>query len=134
MAMAAIVVCVAAGAAAGLYFAVDEAARVVENEPRSAGRRQHRSGKLLLVGIPVLLWTPIPVYHLFLFRSPSRDQAPNRAAVAGPADAAELRIVFQQNTLTSTTSAADVEPAVIAIAGRAHAVRATCAAFSHQPA
>jgi len=23
--------------------------------------------KLLLIGIPVLLWTLIPVYHLFLF-------------------------------------------------------------------
>ena len=31
--------------------------------------------KLLLVGIPVLLWTIIPVYHMFLFAISERDQA-----------------------------------------------------------
>ena len=31
--------------------------------------------KLLLVGIPVLLWTMIPVYHMFLFAISERDQA-----------------------------------------------------------
>ena len=31
--------------------------------------------KLLLVGIPVLLWTVIPVYHMFLFAISERDQA-----------------------------------------------------------
>jgi multiple sugar transport system permease protein len=31
--------------------------------------------KLLLVGIPVLLWTLIPVYHMFLFAISERDQA-----------------------------------------------------------
>jgi multiple sugar transport system permease protein len=31
--------------------------------------------KLLLVGIPVLLWTLIPVYHMFLFAISPRDQA-----------------------------------------------------------
>ncbi len=31
--------------------------------------------KLLLVGIPVLLWTLIPVYHLFLFAISERDTA-----------------------------------------------------------
>ena len=31
--------------------------------------------KLLLIGIPVLLWTIIPVYHLFLFAISPRDQA-----------------------------------------------------------
>src|SRR5512144_1839293 len=30
---------------------------------------------LLLVGIPVLLWTLIPVYHMFLFAISERDQA-----------------------------------------------------------
>jgi multiple sugar transport system permease protein len=32
-------------------------------------------GRLLLIGIPVFLWTIIPVYHLFLFAISSRDQA-----------------------------------------------------------
>jgi multiple sugar transport system permease protein len=31
--------------------------------------------KLLLIGIPVLLWTLIPIYHLFLFAISSRDTA-----------------------------------------------------------
>ena len=31
--------------------------------------------KLLLVGIPVLLWTVIPVYHMFLFSISERDSA-----------------------------------------------------------
>ena len=31
--------------------------------------------KLLLVGIPVLLWTVIPVYHMLLFAISPRDQA-----------------------------------------------------------
>ena len=31
--------------------------------------------RLLLVGIPVLLWTVIPVYHMFLFAISERDQA-----------------------------------------------------------
>ena len=31
--------------------------------------------QLLLIGIPVLLWTLIPVYHMFLFAISERDQA-----------------------------------------------------------
>jgi multiple sugar transport system permease protein len=31
--------------------------------------------KLLLIGIPVFLWTVIPVYHLFLFAISARDKA-----------------------------------------------------------
>lgn len=31
--------------------------------------------KLLLIGIPVLLWTLVPIYHLFLFAISSRDTA-----------------------------------------------------------
>jgi multiple sugar transport system permease protein len=31
--------------------------------------------KLLLIGIPVLLWTLIPVYHMFLFAISSKDSA-----------------------------------------------------------
>jgi multiple sugar transport system permease protein len=35
--------------------------------------------KLLLIGIPVFLWTIIPVYHLFLFAISERDQATSGA-------------------------------------------------------
>ena len=31
--------------------------------------------KLLLIGIPLFLWTVIPVYHLFLFAISPRDSA-----------------------------------------------------------
>ena len=31
--------------------------------------------RLLLIGIPVLLWTIVPVYHLFLFAISERDSA-----------------------------------------------------------
>ena len=34
-----------------------------------------REAQLLLVGIPVLLWTLVPVYHLFLFAISERDSA-----------------------------------------------------------
>jgi multiple sugar transport system permease protein len=33
--------------------------------------------KLLLIGIPVFIWTMIPVYHLFLFAISSKDEATN---------------------------------------------------------
>ena len=32
--------------------------------------------KLLLIGIPVLIWTLIPIYHLFLFAISERDVIP----------------------------------------------------------
>ena len=38
-------------------------------------RKVSREAQLLLVGIPVLLWTLIPVYHLLLFALSQRDKA-----------------------------------------------------------
>ncbi len=38
-------------------------------------RKVSREAQLLLVGIPVLLWTLIPVYHLLLFALSPRDKA-----------------------------------------------------------
>ena len=38
-------------------------------------RTVSREAKLLLVGIPVFLWTMIPVYHMFLFAISPRDTA-----------------------------------------------------------
>jgi multiple sugar transport system permease protein len=38
-------------------------------------RKVTTEAKLLLIGIPVLLWTIIPVYHMFLFAISERDQA-----------------------------------------------------------
>ncbi len=34
-----------------------------------------REAKLLLIGIPVFLWTMIPIYHMFLFAISSKDSA-----------------------------------------------------------
>jgi multiple sugar transport system permease protein len=38
-------------------------------------RTVSREAQLLLVGIPVLLWTLLPIYHLFLFAISERDKA-----------------------------------------------------------
>lgn len=58
----------AAPAAAGRP--ADEAYRSNESWFKSAGT----DAKLLLVGIPVALWTLLPIYHLFLFAiSPKQD-------------------------------------------------------------
>ena len=38
-------------------------------------RNVGREARLLLIGIPVFLWTIIPVYHLFLFSISSKDSA-----------------------------------------------------------
>lgn len=42
---------------------------------RFSWRKAAREARLLLVGIPVLLWTLIPVYHLFLFAISGKDEA-----------------------------------------------------------
>lgn len=42
---------------------------------RFSWRKASREAQLLLVAIPVLLWTLIPVYHLFLFAISPRDTA-----------------------------------------------------------
>ena len=38
-------------------------------------RKVSAEAKLLLVGIPVLIWTVVPVYHMFLFAISERDTA-----------------------------------------------------------
>ncbi|HEX7273156.1 MAG TPA: carbohydrate ABC transporter permease [Casimicrobiaceae bacterium] len=38
-------------------------------------RSASREAKLLLIGIPVLLWTMLPIYHLFLFAISPKDSA-----------------------------------------------------------
>ena len=38
-------------------------------------RKVSAEAQLLLIGIPVVLWTLIPVYHLFLFAISPRDTA-----------------------------------------------------------
>jgi len=38
-------------------------------------RRITREAKLLLIGVPVLLWTMLPIYHLFLFAISEKESA-----------------------------------------------------------
>ena len=52
--------------------------------------------KLLLVGIPVLLWTIIPVYHMFLFAISPRDQATSGRLWPKDPTLQNFRHVFKQ--------------------------------------
>jgi multiple sugar transport system permease protein len=45
------------------------------SRPRITWRAVATEAKLLLIGIPLFLWTMIPVYHLFLFSISTKDSA-----------------------------------------------------------
>jgi multiple sugar transport system permease protein len=51
--------------------------------------------KLLLVGIPVLLWTVVPVYHMFLFAISERDSATSGRLWPKNPTLQNFEIVFQ---------------------------------------
>lgn len=52
--------------------------------------------QLLLIGIPVLLWTLVPVYHMFLFAISERDQATSGRLWPKNPTLQNFDIVFQQ--------------------------------------
>ena len=52
--------------------------------------------QLLLIGIPVLLWTIVPVYHLFLFAISERDSATSGRLWPKNPTLQNFEIVFQQ--------------------------------------
>ncbi len=52
--------------------------------------------KLLLIGIPVFLWTIIPVYHLFLFAISSKDSATSGRLWPKDPTLQNFRIVFMK--------------------------------------
>jgi multiple sugar transport system permease protein len=52
--------------------------------------------KLLLIGIPVLLWTMIPVYHMLLFAISERDQATSGRLWPKNPTLQNFETVFQQ--------------------------------------
>ncbi len=52
--------------------------------------------KLLLIGIPVFLWTIIPVYHLFLFAISSKDSATSGRLWPKEPTLQNFRIVFMK--------------------------------------
>lgn len=52
--------------------------------------------KLLLIGIPVFLWTMVPIYHLFLFSISARDSATSGRLWPKDPTLQNFSIVFQQ--------------------------------------
>ncbi len=59
-------------------------------------RAVSREAKLLLIGIPVLLWTLIPIYHMVLFAVSPRDKATSGRLWPQDPTLDNFRIVFQQ--------------------------------------
>ena len=52
--------------------------------------------KLLLIGIPVFIWTMIPIYHLFLFAISGKDSATSGRIWPKDPTLQNFRIVFQE--------------------------------------
>jgi multiple sugar transport system permease protein len=59
-------------------------------------RKASREAQLLLVGIPVLLWTLLPVYHLLLFAISPRDTATSGRLWPDHPTVQNFTTVFQQ--------------------------------------
>jgi multiple sugar transport system permease protein len=59
-------------------------------------RKVSAEARLLLIGIPVLLWTIIPVYHLFLFAISSKDSATSGRLWPKEPTLQNFSIVFEQ--------------------------------------
>ena len=79
-------------AASATVRASDEAYREKGSWLKAAGK----DAKLLLVGIPVALWTLLPIYHLFLFAiSPKQDAFSGQIFPAHPT-LNNFRIVFTE--------------------------------------
>jgi len=52
--------------------------------------------KLLLIGIPVLIWTLLPIYHLFLFAISAKDSAFSGALWPDHPTLHNFAVVFQE--------------------------------------
>jgi multiple sugar transport system permease protein len=88
--------------------------------------------KLLLIGIPVFLWTMIPVYHLFLFAISSKDSATSGRLWPKEPTLQNFIIVFrQQHFYLDHFWSQLFNSVVIALAVAALTLFiATCAAFA----
>ena len=91
-----------------------------------------REARLLLVGIPVLLWTMIPVYHLFLFAISSKDSATSGRLWPKEPTLQNFSIVFHQQHFYLNHFWLQLgNSLLIAVAvGALTLFIATCAAFS----
>ena len=59
-------------------------------------RKVSAEAQLLLIGIPVVLWTMLPVYHLFLFAISPRDTATSGRLWPNHPTMQNFEIVFGQ--------------------------------------
>jgi len=59
-------------------------------------RKVTAEAKLLLIGIPVLIWTMLPIYHLFLFAISPKDQAMGGQLWPDHPTLHNFEVVFQQ--------------------------------------
>ena len=99
---------------------------------RFSWRKAGKEAQLLLVGIPVLLWTLIPVYHLLLFALSPRDKATSGRLWPEDPTLQNFDIVFNQKHFYLTHFWVQIgNSMLIAVAtGMITLVVATCAAFA----
>lgn len=95
-------------------------------------RKISTEAQLLLIGIPVLLWTLIPVYHMFLFAISERDTATSGRLWPKNPTLQNFDIVFQQKHFYLNHFWQQMANSlVIAVAvGAITLFVATCAAFA----
>lgn len=91
-----------------------------------------REAQLLLVGIPVLLWTLVPIYHMFLFAISERDKATSGRLWPENPTLQNFDIVFHQKHFYLSHFWHQIANSlVIAVAvGAITLFVATCAAFA----
>jgi multiple sugar transport system permease protein len=99
---------------------------------RITWKKVSTEAQLLLVGIPLLLWTIIPVYHLFLFAISSKDSATSGRLWPKEPTLQNFRIVFNQEHFYLNHFWHQMfNSVVIAVAvGAITLFVATCAAFA----
>src|SRR3977135_474914 len=81
----------AAGAAADVVHDEESLAR------RPSMRKLYKESVLLLLAIPILLWTLLPIYHIFLFSISSKDSAFSGALGPATPTLHNFVVVFRQD-------------------------------------
>ena len=99
---------------------------------RLSWKKVSTEAQLLLVGIPVLLWTLVPLYHMFLFAISERDSATSGRLWPKNPTLQNFDIVFQQKHFYLNHFWHQMgNSVVIALAvGAITLLIATCAAFA----
>ena len=99
---------------------------------RLTWRAVSTEAQLLLVGIPVLLWTLVPIYHMFLFAISERDSATSGRLWPKNPTLQNFDIVFQQKHFYLNHFWQQMGNSVLiaTAVGLITLVIATCAAFA----